>query len=97
MNQRYFDNQGCMYEYTALLCFKISHLYSVSDLLRLKDELSRERDDLLNDVIKLREQLKAAQDKHDQFEKEIQSNETKINEAFYNFCLYMTRLCTVLL
>ena len=52
--------------------------------MREKEKLTQERDALLINDIKLREEIKAAQDKHDKMEKTAQLKETEIYEVFSN-------------
>lgn len=54
---------------------------SVNELLKVKEELSRERDDLLADVVKLREQVAEAQVKQQQQDQQQQEMISKIQEV----------------
>ena len=68
--------------------FVVSHFHcSLNDLLRAREDLTHERDSLLNDIVQLREQLKAAQEKHEKYEKDAQASEARIVEV--SLCSYL--------
>ena len=64
------------------------NLISVNELLKVKEELSRERDDLLAEVVKLRELNAEAQVKQQQQDQQQQDMFSKIQEACLQFTLY---------
>jgi septal ring factor EnvC (AmiA/AmiB activator) len=59
------------------LCFDCS----VNELLKVKEELTRERDETLQEVAKLREKIAETQDKEQKLEKELDDAQSKIQEV----------------
>ena len=56
-------------------------LYSVNELLKIKEDLTKERDDLLQEIVKLREGMPEAQGKIAQMEAEQEDNHQKLQEV----------------
>ena len=56
-------------------------LYSVNELLKIKEDLTKERDDLLQEIVKLREGMSEAQGKIAQMEAEQEDNHQKLQEV----------------
>ena len=56
-------------------------LYSVNELLKIKEDLTKERDDLLQEIVKLREGMSDAQGKIAQMEAEQEDNHQKLQEV----------------
>lgn len=57
---------------------------SVNELLKIKEELTKERDDQLQDIVKLREQLAQSAATQQHLEEQKQTCEEKIQEV--NLC-----------
>lgn len=55
--------------------------YSVNELLKLKEELTKERDEQLGDIVKLRESLNDAQNKQGNMEQQQSESNQKIQEV----------------
>ena len=56
-------------------------LYSVNELLKIKEDLTKERDDLLQEIVKLREGMSEAHGKIAQMEAEQEDNHQKLQEV----------------
>ena len=58
--------------------------FSVNELLKIKEELTKERDDQLGDIVKLREQLAQSAATQQHLEEQKQQCEEKIQEVQLN-------------
>ncbi len=54
---------------------------SVNELLKIKEDLTRERDDLLSEIVKLRENLTESQAKLQKLETDQEDAQIKIQEV----------------
>ncbi len=54
---------------------------SVNELLKMKEDLTKERDDLLVEIVKLREEMSDAQSRISQMEAEQEENQQKLQEV----------------
>ncbi|CAH1783677.1 unnamed protein product [Owenia fusiformis] len=54
--------------------------HSVNELLKIKEELTKERDDQLSEIVKLREELASANEEQAQMEKNQEESNQKISE-----------------
>ena len=61
------------------MCFFL--LYSVNELLSAKEDLTRERDEALQEISKLREKSVEAQEKEQKLEQELEQARNKIQEV----------------
>ena len=59
----------------------IHTFFSVNELLKIKEELTKERDDQLTDIVKLREQLAQSAATQQHLEEQKQQCEEKIQEV----------------
>lgn len=55
--------------------------FSVNELLKMKEELTKERDEQLNDIVKLRESLAQATSQQQKLESDKKECEEKIQEV----------------
>ena len=63
-----------------LVCVCVVHL-SVNELLKMKEDLTRERDDQLAEIVKLREQLADSQSRQQKMEAEQEDASSKMQEV----------------
>ena len=61
--------------------FLVTFCFSVNELLKIKEDLTKERDDLLQEIVKLREGMAEAQGKITQMEAEQEDNHHKLQEV----------------
>lgn len=61
---------------------------SVNELLKMKEELTKERDEQLNDIVKLRESLAQATSQQQKLESDKKECEEKIQEVITLKYLY---------
>lgn len=54
---------------------------SVNELLKVKEELTRERDETLQEVAKLREKIAETQDREQKLEKDLDDAQSKMQEV----------------
>lgn len=62
--------------------------FSVNELLKMKEELTKERDEQLNDIVKLRESLAQATSQQQKLESDKKECEEKIQEVITLKYLY---------
>ena len=67
----------CIYKKITDICF----FNSVNELLKMKEELTKERDEQLNDIVKLRESLAQATSQQQKLESDKKECEEKIQEV----------------
>lgn len=65
------------YKFTNVHIF----FFSVNELLKMKEELTKERDEQLNDIVKLRESLAQATSQQQKLESDKKECEEKIQEV----------------
>lgn len=66
-------------------CFIIN--FSVNELLKMKEDLTKERDEQLAEIVKLREQLAESQNKQQKLETDQDEATAKIQEVYCVLCL----------
>ena len=62
-------------------CTPIDVFYSVNELLKLKEELTKERDEQLSEIVKLRESLNDAQNRQTNMDQQQSEANQKIQEV----------------
>ena len=55
--------------------------YSVNELLKIKEDLTKERDDQLQEIVKLREQLAESSNKQQDLENQQEETNQRIQEV----------------
>lgn len=64
-----------------------SYFISVNELLKMKEDLTKDRDEQLSEVVKLREQLADSQSKQQKLETDQEEAMSKIQEVSFYFPL----------
>ena len=67
----------CVNELTINVCIALS----VNELLKMKEDLTKERDDQLAEIVKLREQLADSQGKQQKLESDQEEAASKMQEV----------------